>query len=408
MTNRPLLSLLVIITFAACGSDTGRGSDTTTRDSAGVEIVESIRPAWDEATAWRIPSEPTVQIGVEAGAEEYQLANVRGALRLDNGTIVVMNGGSAELRYYDDSGRHIATGGGRGDGPGELGPGFVEVWPWPGDSVAVWDARNRRLTIFDSTGETDGGQTFRLPANAFPRAVAILEDRKLFGMQPVISSRPPTGPIGQTVRDTLVFAAYPADGQAPQEVARLLTREVWNFRWQGRTMPGYRLPWMSPSYAVHRERFYYTLGELPEIRVFTLNGDLTRIVRQRLHGRPVTDATVETVIELMMQNAPDDADTRREYRAFYYDAPWFEVLPAYRRLLVDRESNLWAKEYAEPGTQMSRWFVFDQQGQWQGTVQFPDRFEPQDIGADYVLGVQQDELDVEYVRMYKLLKPDQQ
>lgn len=406
MTNH-LLPLLVVVTFAACASDTGRGSDTIVRDSAGVEIVESIRPAWNETTAWRISAEPIVQIGVEAGAEEYQLANVRGALRLDNGTIVVMNGGSAEIRYYDDSGRHIATGGGRGDGPGELGSGFVEVWPWPGDSVAVWDTRNRRLTIFDSTGETDGGQTFRLPANAFPRAVAILEDRKLFGMQPVLGSRPPTGPIGQMVRDTLVFAAYPPDGQEPQEVARLLTREVWNYRWQGRTLPGHRLPNVSPAYAVHRERFYYTLGELPQNRVFTITGDLARIVRPQLHGRPVTDLTVEAVIEQLMRNAPDDSDARREYRAVYDDAPWFEVLPAYRRLLVDRESNLWAKEYAEPGTQTSRWFVFDQRGRWQGTVQFPDRFEPQDIGSDYVLGVWRDKLDVEYVQLYDLIKPGQ-
>lgn len=98
-------SLLAFVGIGCVGGD-AELPVAITRDSAGVEIVESIRPAWDETRAWRISAEPVVQIGVEAGAEEYQFANVRSALRLDNSTIVVMNGGSAELRYYDDSGRY--------------------------------------------------------------------------------------------------------------------------------------------------------------------------------------------------------------------------------------------------------------------------------------------------------------
>ena len=40
-----------------------------------------------------------------------------------------------------------------------------------------------------------------------------------------------------------------------------------------------------------------------------------------------------------------------------------------------------------------------------GTVRTPAELRVLDIGADWLLGVWQDELDVEYVREYGLIKP---
>jgi hypothetical protein len=48
------------------------------------------------------------------------------------------------------------------------------------------------------------------------------------------------------------------------------------------------------------------------------------------------------------------------------------------------------------------WRVFDKAGKWLGTVTLPARFNPMDIGTDYVLGLWRDEDDVEHVRMYRL------
>ena len=62
MTNRPLLSLLVLITFAACVSETGRGLDTIARDSAGIHIVESNTPAWNNANRWHLAPEPILHL----------------------------------------------------------------------------------------------------------------------------------------------------------------------------------------------------------------------------------------------------------------------------------------------------------------------------------------------------------
>ena len=49
--------------------------------------------------------------------------------------------------------------------------------------------------------------------------------------------------------------------------------------------------------------------------------------------------------------------------------------------------------------------MFDTEGRWLGMVETPRQFTVNEIGADYVLGVWLDDLDVQHVRMYRLEKP---
>ena len=51
------------------------------------------------------------------------------------------------------------------------------------------------------------------------------------------------------------------------------------------------------------------------------------------------------------------------------------------------------------------WDVLDSTGRWLWSVGVPDRFFPYGIGPDWVLGVEVDDLDVEYVVLYPLRKP---
>ena len=81
------------------------------------------------------------------------------------------------------------------------------------------------------------------------------------------------------------------------------------------------------------------------------------------------------------------------------------TMPSYEHARVDALSNVWVKEYNRPGDNTPRWSMFDSSGVWLGTLTFPVRFEPLDIGSDYVLGLWRDEDDVEHVRMYQLVKP---
>ncbi len=72
---------------------------------------------------------------------------------------------------------------------------------------------------------------------------------------------------------------------------------------------------------------------------------------------------------------------------------------------IDEEGNVWVHEFTKPGDAQATWAVFDSTGILLGRLTAPPRFEPHDIGPDYVLGVWRDVDDVEHVRMYELVKP---
>ncbi len=82
-----------------------------------------------------------------------------------------------------------------------------------------------------------------------------------------------------------------------------------------------------------------------------------------------------------------------------------DTRPAYGRLLVDADGDLWAAEYSRYPFPPAQWTVFDPDGRLLGTVDTPERFDLQQVGPDWVLGVWRDPLGVEYVRRYPLMKP---
>jgi hypothetical protein len=92
-------------------------------------------------------------------------------------------------------------------------------------------------------------------------------------------------------------------------------------------------------------------------------------------------------------------------RKRWEDIPVAPTLPAYDALTVDRGGNLWVRGYEIPGALERTWSVFTSDGTWLGDVTFPDRFSPLDIGDDYVLGRFADELDVEHIQLWELVKP---
>lgn len=74
------------------------------------------------------------------------------------------------------------------------------------------------------------------------------------------------------------------------------------------------------------------------------------------------------------------------------------------RMYADALGNLWLQDYRMRDDEPFRWSVFDGDGRWLGVVETPARFTVNEIGADYVLGIWQDALEVDYVRMYALEK----
>lgn len=118
--------------------------------------------------------------------------------------------------------------------------------------------------------------------------------------------------------------------------------------------------------------------------------------------RPWTEAARDAYREQQRSGAKDDA-TRTQIERALAEVEFPATLPPYDRMLVDAEDHLWVQDYLLPGHEgPTTWSVFDPEGRLLGVVELPARFQPRQIGRDFVLGVWRDELDVSYVRLYEL------
>lgn len=147
MDRSNLLALLTIGMLTGCG---GPADETgfTVRDSAGVEIVTNVEPAWN--TPWRVSAEPQLTLGAEEGEPAQEFTWILQALRLDDGRIVVADQQSMEIRYFENTGAFVRSVGGRGGGPGEFAR-LEAIARLPDDSLFAYG--QWQATIFDPQGE---------------------------------------------------------------------------------------------------------------------------------------------------------------------------------------------------------------------------------------------------------------
>jgi len=66
-------------------------------------------------------------------------------------------------------------------------------------------------------------------------------------------------------------------------------------------------------------------------------------------------------------------------------------------ILTDRLDHLWIRRYPEPGAATVAWDILAPDGSWVATTESGAEFHPIVIGPDFLLGVERDEYDVEYV-----------
>lgn len=160
----------------------------------------------------------------------------------------------------------------------------------------------------------------------------------------------------------------------------------------------------STYYEVAGNRIYVAPNDTYEIRIHARDGSLESIVRKQHEHLDVTDADVEALKEQQLSgNMPQGM--RDAMVGILDDTPIRETMPAFDSVMVDRVGNLWVEEYRRPGDTLPRWTVFNRDGELLGTLSLPDGFVIYDVGDDYVLGKWSDEMDIEHVQLYGLIKP---
>jgi hypothetical protein len=387
-------------------------SGAQVRDSAGIRIVENESQVWAGEEVLRLSRQPIVDIGADEGDPDYELFRIVGAVRLDDGRIVVASDGSKELLFYDPNGVFIKKLGGAGGGPGEFQyiNGF---WSYGGSMFVVPDYRLRRTTVLDTSGTIVRMPRFEPTDYGGPAYPVGLFSDGSFLMQ---GGRDPTddGDVPQVgvVWDSLPYYRYDRDGGLVNLLGTFRERERQHYRETDGEMYVSSPFFGKAEFRVAAgEKLYVAASDRYEVRVYSWDGKLETIMRRAVEPTTVTAETLDRLKEAWLAEAGDDNARRRLRTRFrQYSVP--ETLPVFgtRRvwvpfLLVSDSGEAWVREYVLPDDTTNQWVTFDAAGRLFGTVQFPARFRPLHIGHDFVLGRWQDELDVEHVQMYRLVKP---
>jgi len=392
----PAVPCLALTMMVGCGSGSDAPTLVTVADSAGVEIVTSHAPQWAEGTGWHVDSNPSLSIGAFGGEPEYELFNVSDAVRLDDGTIAVVNSGTQEVRLYDVAGRYLRTIGRDGEGPGEFRRPSA-VYPLAGDSLAVWDSRLRRVSVFDGNGAFV--RSFVLGTGGRLFSASVLSDRTLLAVTSIAFG--PDAPAGAR-RDSSVYALFDLDGDSLSTLGRFPAVDrfirvtesgmIVSTMMFGRT--SYRAAYGTSWFVANNDS--YVIDELDGA------GRLVRSIRRDVAPVEATGEMVDREISARLDNM--DAGAREMLAELYAEMPKPSVLPAYGGLEVDPDGDLWVRHYSSAADPVYKWTVFDSAGRMLGDVEFPAGLTVYEIGDDYVLGRWRDEMDVDFVWLHSLTR----
>jgi hypothetical protein len=367
-----------------------------------VTIVENSGPRWVEGVGWRLSDEPVLDIGVVEGDSMYQLDRVSGVLMLDDGRFVVANGGSSELRFYDANGRFLSATGRKGGGPGEFEE-LMWVKKTTGDSLLAYDWRNRRVSVFDTQGNfarsfglrvLDQRGGFPIYAGVFPDGTLLLAtDMSFAGQQITEGAR----------RDSAIYYRCETDGSVIDTIGVFAGGESYSKKEGDTWMGGGLVFGKFGQVAIFQGGFYYGSADRYEIGHYDIGGQLLRIIRLDRPNLDVTQSDIDTYVTNRIESARDDS-RRQLYQKMFEDMPFPDDMASYGQYVVDSEGNLWVADIRRPNDDQPRWKVFDPEGALLGTIEIPPRFVVYEIGSDFVLGRWRDDLDVEHIRLYELIK----
>ncbi|MYF63405.1 MAG: hypothetical protein F4183_02795 [Rhodothermaceae bacterium] len=397
MPNHSLGSLVVALALilGACSQQAPFETETVDIDSSGAQIVTST-PSSSEATC-TFSEEPILVIGDNEEDDHQWFSMIRGIGRLSDGSVAVVDRGSAEVRIFDASGRHLRSMGQRGEGPGEFTDAFI-LWVTAGDTLWVGNTRPWSYTVFTAQGQ-------------FVRRIRL---------EPVYAGTSRAGGVlknGYTVNtrrtflldrdfgftDTLIVEIHDPEGRLVRNLARIPDRT------SGQVSEASESFWLSVLFEARAEvdalgsTIVLAHGSKPEVQVLDAEFNLRMIIRWSEPNREVTRADVRSYREdYREQRDPSDWDQDND-AMISPERPVAEIFPAISRVKIGRDGRIWIRQYDRPREDRG-WVAFGADGKFLcHMTQLPG--DVWEFGADYVLLLHRSELGVHTARMHSLTSP---
>lgn len=402
-----VLSALVVLSSGVLGcNESPPGSSYAVRDSSGIAVVESQGPAWGVGTGWSLSAEPSLQIGMREGEEVFQFFDVADGLQLPDGRIVILNAGTQTVRVFSSEGEFLTEFGGAGDGPGEFRR-MRSVHHLGADTLLIWDPRRPGYSLFAASGAFLGSTTLIRPGSAQLFAVFPAADGRLI-VKTYASPVSQGGDRGIGIhRDMAPVLVFDRKGALLDTLGVYPSTETMIMRLGPGTGVGPAPFPKSTLLAVADTTVFLGTADEMEVSVLDLDGALKAVFRYP----DVALAVQEEDREWYRAQLTEMARTPEEQQMLgvvFSGLIFPETKAAYSDLVVDPAGAIWLRtgRHFPPIGPSAEWTVFSERGFVLGTVNFPERFEPLEFGVDHVLGVWKDEMDVEFVRLYPILKRD--
>jgi hypothetical protein len=362
------------------------------------------------APEWHLSAQPRVSIGVAEGDDRYMFQRVNGVMLAPNGSIFVSDDGrEPSVTLYDSAGQFIKRVGKKGSGPGEFH--FPRSpFMYRGDSVAVWDFGQRRISIFGIAGQFARTLNVVVPprsrtslaseSHTCCRLVHSLTDGSFVLEYPSIIPKHP-GPVRHAL---LTLARIGADGTTADFIGTFRDRQ---YRYDAGV--SYLTPQLHMSWSFQ----YAVVGDT----VFGGNGEGQWLIRQ-VPGSPpdtvrfpgVSIAVTDSIKALYAQAYREEF--RRNPRHFegpveeMFEGAYADSVPAYTQVRSDNAGHLWLAQWTPPYSRDPLMFhVYSTAGKPVARIELPARTWVLHVSRDHVTVVEYDADDVQYVRVYDIIRP---
>lgn len=398
---------LLFAGIAACGSGQTRWAGSMS-DSAGVTIVAN--PAtgvWAPGEEWTFEEE--LRIGALEGDPEYQFGQV-GFIALDSqDQIYVIDIQAQHIQVYAPDGSYVRTIGQRGSGPGELqGAAFVLVGP--GDTILVPDVQNQRINRFAPDGTSLG--SFRIDLQqGIPILFQGTEDGLL--AEQVRQFSLPGQPAIENPQD--VIRTMSPDGAILDTLLTFASGET--FRLSGGA-PQFKFYSAEPAWDITDDRLLFAVNDDYRIDVYSLAGDLTRVIEKPFDRKPVAERDKDALMKFLENTWANAGVPPQAIAQLKQNVSFGESFPAFATIVAGTAETTWV-QHVQAASELSdeeyeawnpiedtgapTWDVFDSQGRYLGIVTMPRRFAPRVFRGDEIYGVWRDELDVQYVIKLRII-----
>jgi hypothetical protein len=418
--------------LTACAADppaASSPSDPLITERAGVRTVVNYEPRWAPGEAWTVSEEPVLRIGMVDGPEAYLFNDIRGVTRLSDGTIVVLNAGDGQIRYFAPDGRHLRTVGRLGNGPAEMvAPRWLERLD--GDVVQITHTYGRHRYGPDGTLLTDermywenihsigraaafaGSAGFLMESCGVPTPLFLAESVLLCASTYTDVRFMPDRTGVHHSRALVAISEWALE--TLDTVGIFAISDMVMYPSQGRLYPARYGPPHGPRGIMRvtgsPTRLVYADVRHYRIEVHELGGARRTLVIERAGAtRPPTDDEMAGFDRALTQGINIDRGiyppgNPADFRSQVTAVDSLSILLSSPGPVVDHRGAVWAAVAPEPlfGPGPRTFDVFDASGIYLGEVTMQNWSRIHEIGDDYVLRVERDDVGVEYVALHEL------